>query len=64
MTGTYATRANAARAAKTQAKKHFGDAYEAFEGVDFIIHPKGNCGGFRERYAFELIGAANKGAGQ
>lgn len=62
MINTYPTRATAARAAKAQAKKHFGDRYEAFEGVDFIIHAKGKCGGFRERYSFRLIGALNEGA--
>lgn len=52
---TYSNRANAARAARLAIKKVFGDAYEAFEGVDYIIHPKGRCGGLRERFGFQLI---------
>ena len=58
MAETYSTRANAARAARIAAKKIFGDAYEAFEGVDFIVHPKGRCGGLRERFGYELVGPA------
>lgn len=53
---TYTTRSSAVAAARTECKHVLGPAYEAKEGVDYLIHPILD---YRGPSFFSLIGVAS-----
>jgi hypothetical protein len=53
--GIYRSKSAAVRAARKAAKHFYGSSYEAKEGVDYIIHPKGTRGTLREHYSYERL---------
>lgn len=57
---TFASRSGAIRAARAECRRHLGDAFHAYEGHDFEIHPDslalGSLGG--PRFYFRLRGPA------
>jgi hypothetical protein len=56
---TFASRSGAVRAARAECRRHLGDAFCAYEGPDYEIHPDGAASMWDDdRFYFRLRGPA------